>query len=164
RVPAARRVTGPTAFAARRVPAARRDTRPVAWAARLAAAALAIAAFIVPGAAQAQDAIRPVTYRVKQGDTLELIAAEFYGDRSKALFIAAENKLTRPRPLRPGERLRIPVSREVTTAPGDTFESLAMTYLGSARRGGFLADWSGIAQDVSLPAGTSITIPFTITY
>jgi nucleoid-associated protein YgaU len=128
------------------------------------AVALAIAAMVAPGVAQAQDALRPVTYRVKQGDTLELIAAEFYGDRNKALFIAAENKLTRPRPLRPGERLRIPVSREITTAPGDTFESLAMTYLGSARRGGFLADWSGIPQDESLPAGTSITIPFAITY
>jgi len=32
----------------------------------------------------------PATYRVKQGDTLELIAAEFYGDRGKAVFIAAE--------------------------------------------------------------------------
>jgi len=131
---------------------------------RLVTAAVAIAALALPGVAQAQDAIRPVMYRVKQGDTLELIAAEFYGDRGKALFIAAENKLTRPRPLRPGERLRIPVSREVTTSPGDTFESLAMTYLGSARRGGFLADWSGIPQEESLPAGTSITIPFTITY
>jgi LysM repeat protein len=133
-------------------------------AARLIATAVVIAAMVAPRAAQAQDALRPVTYRVKQGDTLELIAAEFYGDRSKALFIAAENKLTRPRPLKPGERLRIPVSREITTSPGDTFESLAMTYLGSARRGGFLADWSGIPQDESLPAGTPITIPFTITY
>jgi LysM repeat protein len=135
-----------------------------AIAARLAMASAVIAALGVPRVARAQDAIRPVTYRVKQGDTLELIAAEFYGDRSKGLFIAAENKLTRPRALKPGERLRIPVSREVTTAPGDTFESLAMTYLGSARRGGFLADWSGIPQDVSLPAGTPIMIPFTVTY
>jgi len=135
-----------------------------AIAARLVLASAVIAAMSVPRVARAQDAIRPVTYRVRQGDTLELIAAEFYGDRSKALFIAAENKLTRPRALKPGERLRIPVSREVTTAPGDTFESLAMTYLGSARRGGFLADWSGIPQDLSLPAGTSIMIPFTVAY
>ena len=127
-------------------------------------AAIVIVGLATPRVASAQEAIRPVTYRVKQGDTLELIAAEFYGDRNKAMFIAAENKLTRPRSLKPGERLRIPVSREVTSAPGDTFESLAMTYLGSARRGGFLADWSGIAQDVSLPAGTPIMIPFTITY
>jgi len=128
------------------------------------AAVTTLAALAVPRAAHAQDAIRPVTYRVKQGDTLELIAAEFYGDRGKAVFIAAENKLTRPRSLRPGERLRVPVSREITTAPSDTFESLAVTYLGSARRGAFLADWNGLSQDNSLPAGTAIAIPFTISH
>lgn len=135
----------------------------VTAAGRLAAVA-AIVALAVPGPAHAQEVNRPVVYRVRQGDTLELIAAEFYGDRGKAMFIAAENKLTRPRPLRPGERLRVPVSREITTSPGDTFESLAMTYLGAARRGAFLAEWSGLPQDDSLPAGTPITIPFTIAY
>ncbi len=114
--------------------------------------------------AHAQDASRPVVYRVRQGDTLELIAAEFYGDRSKAAFVVAENKLTRPRPLKPGERLRIPVSHEITTSPGDTFESLAMTYLGSARRGAFLADWAGLSHDAPLPAGTAITIPVTVAH
>jgi LysM repeat protein len=114
--------------------------------------------------AQAEDANRPVMYRVRQGDTLELIAAEFYGDRNKAVFIAAENKLTHPRPLKPGERLRVPVSREIATSPGDTFESLASTFLGSARRGAFLADWAGLSHDDSLPAGTQITIPFAIAH
>jgi LysM repeat protein len=131
------------------------------------AAVVVIAALVgAPGVAGAQDspALRPAVYRVRQGDTLELIAAEFYGDRSKAVFIAAENKLTRPRALRPGERLRVPVSREITTSPGDTFESLAMTYLGGARRGAFLAEWSGLSHDESLPAGTQITIPFTIAH
>jgi hypothetical protein len=129
-----------------------------AW---LAAVAAVVAA---TGTAQAQDTNRPVMYRVRQGDTLELIAAEFYGDHSRAVFIVAENKLTRPRPLKPGERLRIPVPREIATSPGDTFESLAMTYLGAARRGAFLADWAGLSHDDSLPAGTPITIPLTIAH
>ena len=134
-----------------------------AWLA--AAAALAALCALPPAArAQAQDASRPVLYRVRQGDTLDLIAAEFYGDRAKAVFIAAENKLARPRALKPGERLRIPVGREITTSPNDTFESLAMTYLGSARRGAFLADWAGLSHDDSLPAGTAIAIPFTIAH
>jgi LysM repeat protein len=123
-----------------------------------------VAVVAAPRAAHAQDANRPVVYRVKQGDTLELIAAEFYGDRSKAVLILAENKLARPRPLKPGERLRIPVSREIATSPGDTFESLAMTYLGSARRGAFLADWAGLPHDDSLPAGTAVTIPVTVAH
>jgi LysM repeat protein len=131
-------------------------------AARLGAALVAIAA-IAP-AARADDVIRPVVYRVKQGDTLELIAAEFYGDRTKAVFILDENKLTHARPLRPGERLRIPVSHEITTSPSDTLLGLAKTYLGNGLRSSFLADWNGLSQDDSLPAGMPLTIPFTIVH
>src|SRR6185295_148615 len=117
------------------------------------------------GVAHAQD-VPPsaIVHRVRQGDTLELIAAELYGDRTKAVFIMVENKLPHARPLRPGERLRIPTSREVATAPGDTFESLAGAYLGSARRGPFLADFNGIPVDDSLAAGTLITIPLTVVH
>jgi LysM repeat protein len=126
--------------------------------------AAAVAVIAVGRTAHAQDANRPIMYRVRQGDTLELVAAEFYGDRNKVMFLVAENKLTRPRPLKPGERLRIPVPHEITTSPGDTFESLAMTHLGSARRGAFLADWAGLSHDDSLPAGTAITIPLTVAH
>jgi LysM repeat protein len=112
--------------------------------------------------AHAQDITDTVTYRVKQGDSLELIAAEFYGDRSKAVLIAVENKLTHPRPLRPGERLRVPVSREVASSPGDTFESLAGVHLGSTRRGIFLAEFNAMSADDGIPAGSVVTIPITI--
>jgi LysM repeat protein len=128
-------------------------------------AATMVAVVTGPRVAHAQDATNNARlYRVKQGDSLELIAAEFYGDRTKAVFIMVENKLTHARPLKPGERLRIPVNREITTSPGDTFESLASAYLGNARRATFLADFNGIPQDDSLPAGTPIAIPFTITH
>lgn len=105
-----------------------------------------------------------IPYRVKQGDHLELLAAEFYGDRTKAGFIMAENKILHPRALKPGERLRIPVSRLITTAPGDTFETLAGTYLGDARRGTFLAEFNGLTPEDTIPAGTELLIPFTITH
>ncbi|MGH9886023.1 MAG: LysM peptidoglycan-binding domain-containing protein, partial [bacterium] len=105
-----------------------------------------------------------VVHRVRQGDSLELIAAEFYGDRTKAVFIMVANRMTHVRPLRPGERLRVPISREVATSPGDTFESLAASYLGSARRGPFLASFNGLSSDDGLPAGTVIMIPFTIAH
>ena len=129
---------------------------------RIAVALLIITALRV---AHAQDATNnTVVHRVKPGDSLELIAAEFYGDRTKAVFIMVENKLTHARPLKPGERLRIPISREVTASPGDTVESLAAVYLGSARRGRFLADFNGISPEDSLPAGTLVNIPFTIVH
>ncbi len=129
---------------------------------RIAAALLVITALRV---AHALDALNDtVVHKVRQGDSLELIAAEFYGDRTKAVFIMVENKMTHARPLRPGERLRIPISREVAAAPGDTFESLAATYLGSARRGSFLADFNGRAAEDGIAAGTVITVPFTIVH
>jgi LysM domain len=114
--------------------------------------------------AHAQDATSDVTiYRAKQGDNLELIAAEFYGDRNKAIFIMVSNKILHPRPLKPGEKLRIPVTRQITTSPGDTWESLAGTYLGDPRRGSFLAEFNGLVAD-DLASGTPLQIPFTITH
>ena len=87
---------------------------------------------------------RDVTYRVQKGDSLDLIAAEFYGDRNDAIFIMVENKMQQPRKLNPGERLRIPVTREIRTEKGDTFESLAQRYLGDSKRAPFLAEFNGI--------------------
>jgi len=115
--------------------------------------------------AYAQDStIDTITYRVKDGDTLGLVAAEHYGDRKKAIFIMVENKITHARPLRPGERLKIPVNREITTSPGDTFETLAGTFLGNPRRGVFLAELNGLSPDDRLAAGTTLQVPFTVTH
>ena len=122
---------------------------------------LALVLAAAPAFAQESDS---VNYRVKDGDTLSLIAAEYYGDRKKAIFIMAENKMTKARPLRPGERLRIPVNREITTSPNDTFETLAGTYLGDARRGVFLAEFNSMSPDDRLPAGIQLQVPFTITH
>jgi LysM repeat protein len=114
--------------------------------------------------ARAQNAQNDTTvYRVKQGDSLGLIAAEFYGDRNKAIFIMVANKIVHPRALKPGERLRVPVTRQVTTSPGDTWRSLAASYLGDERRAGFLAEFNGLAPD-DLASGTTLAIPFTITH
>ncbi len=130
----------------------------------LLAAALALAALVAhPRPVRAQDS-DTVSYRVRPKDSLELIAAEFYGDRNKAIFIMVANKIVHPRPLRPGERLRIPVSRQVITSPGDTFESLAERYLGNKQRGPFLAEFNGLPADDSLASGTTISIPFTVTH
>ncbi len=116
------------------------------------------------GAGRAGAANNTITYRVKQGDTLQLIAAEYYGDRNKAIFIMVENRITHPKPLKPGERLRIPVSREIITSPEDTWETLAGAYLGDARRARFLAEFNNMSPDESVPAGTTLHVPFTVTH
>ncbi len=126
--------------------------------------ALLVLLLASPVHAQPDAQIDTVNYRCKEGDTLPLIAAEYYGDRKKAIFIMVENKITHSRPLKPGERLKIPVPREITTSPGDTFETLAASYLGDPRRGVFLADFNGMAADDHIPAGTQLQIPFTVTH
>ena len=105
-----------------------------------------------------------VTIRAKQNDSFAMLASEYYGDRNKVAFLFAENKALKPKPLQPGYRIRIPVLREITTSPGDTFLTLAETFLGDHRRGGFLADANGMNPDDSLAAGTVLIVPFTITH
>jgi LysM repeat protein len=127
----------------------------------LVAAFLALAVAPVHAQPEQSDVI---TIRAKQGDSLALLAAEFYGDRNKAIFIMVANKMDHSRPLKAGERLRIPVSRPYTTAPGDTFETIASNFLGDAKRGTFLAEFNGLAPDDRIPSGTELVIPFTITH
>lgn len=118
------------------------------------------------GTAIAQEAATgDVAYRVKQGDTIELIAAEFYGDHAHtAAFIVEENKLKPPIKVYPGERIKVPVTHEIATAKGDTFESLAAQYLGDAKRAPFLAEVNHMQPGDPLATGTVIAIPFHIAY
>ena len=102
------------------------------------------------------------SYRVKQGDTLQLIAAEYYGDRTKAIFIMVENRITHPKPLKPGERLRIPIPIDITTSTDDTWDSLARAHLGDAKRASFLATFNNMTIEERLPAGTLLQVPFTV--
>jgi LysM repeat protein len=115
-------------------------------------------------AAPSKGSADTVNYTVKQNDSLALIAAEFYGDRNKAIFIMVVNKLDHSRKLRAGERLKIPVSRVLITKPGDTFESIATALLGDPRRGVILAKLNRLDPASSLASGTELSIPFTVTH
>ena len=120
-----------------------------------------VLALAAPAHAQEPGPGGTQTIRVKQGDNLDILAAEYYGDRKHKIFILAENHLQHERPLKAGEKLKIPVSREVITAAGDTFESLAAQYLGDAKRGTFLAEFNNdMPPDETLAAGTTLSIPF----
>ena len=121
-----------------------------------------VAVALLHGRARAEHDF--VTYKVRPGDTLALLAAEYYGDRTHAVFIMVANKMQHPRPLKPGEKLRIPVSREITAAVGDSFDGLAQVYLGDKRRGPSLAEFNGMDPSDSLAAGKTLTIPFHVVH
>ncbi len=123
---------------------------------------LVIASLPSSGSADVADT---VAYRARPRDTLELVAAEFYGDRTRGTLVARASKITKPRALRPGERLRVPVPRHIVTQTGDSWASLAETYLGDPRRAELLAEHNRApADDTLLPSGTSIVIPIVIPY
>lgn len=131
---------------------------------RRAAASLAIVLLVAVVAPARGDAPESIEHKVRKGDTLELLAAEYYGDRNHQIFIMVANALQHPRALVPGEKLKVPASREIIADVGDTFDSIAAAYLGDARRGRFLAAFNGVGADESLAAGTVLSIPFQITH
>lgn len=131
---------------------------------RAAAFALcATLALTLAGPASAQE-LQTITYRAKKGDTLDLLAAEFYGSREHAIFIMKVNGITHKRPLKRHERLKIPISVEVTAGVNDTLESLAEHYLGDARRAKYLAEFNNLPHDATIGAGQTLTIPFHVTH
>jgi hypothetical protein len=126
-------------------------------------ALICFALALLAPSARAQDVTRSIViHKVAKGDDLQILAAEYYGDRNKTIFIMVENHMAHPRPLKSGEKLRIPVSRTITTKPGDTFESLAAAYLGSPRRGKFLASFNGLDETETLGAGRQLLVPFSV--
>ena len=131
---------------------------------RRALATLVVVLAVLAGAGAAGADRDYITHGVKAGDSLDLLAAEYYGDRRHAIFIMVANKLDHPRALKPGEKLRVPVPRNVTVAVGDTFESLAQTYLGDKRRAPFLAEFNNVTVDDGLAAGTVLSVPFHVVH
>jgi LysM repeat protein len=114
---------------------------------------------LAPATAVAQE-LKTIRHRVEKDDTLDLLAAEYYGSRDHAIFIMKVNDMTHKRALKNGERLRIPISMQITTEVGDTWEGLAEKHLGDRRRAPFLAEFNKLSVADSVPAGEMLTIPF----
>lgn len=103
-------------------------------------------------------------HKVRKGDTLELLAAEYYGNRVHKIYIMVENQLDHVRPLKLGEFLRIPISEQITVAKGDTLAGLSETYLGDAKKVAYLADANGLTTESSLALGQEVTVPMQVRY
>ena len=131
------------------------------------AAVLLLAAAAAPAHGQPPAGSSPAAvtvHKVQKGDTLELLGAEYYGDRRHKIYIMIENRLDHARDLKPGEKLRVPISSDVTATVGDTLASLAAQHLGDERRARYLAEFNGLSTDSSVAAGMNISIPLRVTY
>ena len=101
---------------------------------------------------------RSIGHVVQHGDTVESLAATYYGDRAQGLFIRELNQAG-PR-LSVGRRVRIPTAIVVKLKPGETLEMLAKRLLGDGRRAHFLAEWNGLRDGDRPAAGTPVVVPF----
>jgi len=128
------------------------------------AVVVATALLCMSASSVAAQNLETIRVKVNRGDTLELLAAEYYGDRQHAVFIMTANQMTHPRKLRPGTKLKIPIQREITTSVGDTLEGLAEEFMGDSRRAEFLAAFNNLADDARVEAGRRIVIPFHVTH
>jgi LysM repeat protein len=103
---------------------------------------------------------RVVMYSAKNGDTPESIAGDFYGNRAQAIFVIESNGLERDKPLKPGQRVRIPTAFKYRVKKGDTLEGLAQKFLDDRRRAKFLAAYSGLKETDKLREGQDLWVPF----
>jgi len=120
----------------------------------------AVAATLLLLSVAANASGKVVIYSSKPGDTPESIAADFYGNRSQAIFILETNGLERDRPLKPGQKVRIPTAFHYRVHKGDTLEGLALKFLDDKRRFPFLAAFSGLRPSDKLREGQDLLIPF----
>ncbi|MCC6999434.1 MAG: LysM peptidoglycan-binding domain-containing protein [Deltaproteobacteria bacterium] len=101
-----------------------------------------------------------VMHTLQAGDTAELLAAEYYGNRQLAVFILAANGISHEQKLKVGMKLRIPTSWKYTVQAGDTLGALAQAELGDARRASYLGDVNGLASGAVLVTGAELSMPF----
>lgn len=103
---------------------------------------------------------RYVTYVVRPTDTIESIAAEYYGNRARALFITEFNGLPRGAKLKAGQTIKIPTSYRYKLMQKETLADVAGRLVGDRRRGPLLAQLSDLRPGTQIGPGTEIQVPF----
>lgn len=103
---------------------------------------------------------------VKPGETLSQIAARVYGEARKETVLAGANALDVQggSAIVPGMRIEIPAPAHHTVIAGDTWSSLALTWLGDGRRSDVLARHNHAVAWVDPPIGLAVEIPAVIAH
>ncbi len=103
---------------------------------------------------------------VKPGETLSQIAARVYGDARKETILAGANALDVQggSAIVPGMRLEIPAPGHHTVVAGDTWNNLALAWLGDVRRADVLARLNHSVAWVDPPEGLAVEIPAVVAH
>jgi tetratricopeptide (TPR) repeat protein len=127
---------------------------------RAAGIALAAVLLATPVAARAYDHV------ARSGETLDQLATLYYGAVSYSMIIRAANGFLHPDDgrLLEGERVKIPEVTYHRVSEGETWETIADRYLGSPRRGRFLAEMNGAAATSVLAEGQVVKVPYQLLY
>lgn len=107
---------------------------------------------------------RVLLHIARPTDTPEALAAEYYGNRSLALFILEANGLPRGRALKAGQKVRIPTAFRYRLRRGETLEMIAARFLDDKRRAPFLAQWSGLPRGEKGREGQDVVVPFQLVH
>ncbi len=132
-----------------------------------AAPAAILAAFLSLAASGEAGASAVTEHQVRSGETLALLAAEYYGHRRYAIYLQLENGLKETEiasELSRGSTLSVPVGTRIVTRPGAELTELAEQYLGDAGRAEFLANHNDLGKGEIPAAGRVLDIPFHVAF
>ncbi len=102
---------------------------------------------------------------VRSGETLAQIATRVYGDPKLEVVLAGANALdTQGSVPVPGMRLEIPAPGYYRVHPGDTWNELALTFLGDGKRGDVLARVNHGVSWIPPVDGQEIQVPYVLTF
>jgi hypothetical protein len=126
----------------------------------------AIFAAMLLAASTLADPAAAWVHVARAGETLEQLARRYYGRPEQSKVIRAANGFVHPDDGRliEGERVEIPEVNYHRARVGDDWESIAEQYLGSARRGKFLAELNDKHPDEPLVEGKIVKIPYQLLY
>ncbi len=103
-----------------------------------------------------------VYHTLRKGESLAIVAKQYYGDPGKAIFLLEYNGVRDPRTVKPGRRIVIPEVKFHQVQRGDTLALIAKRYLNDAKKSRALAQLNRIQDPKSLTPGTKVTIPVEI--
>ncbi|MBW2278901.1 MAG: LysM peptidoglycan-binding domain-containing protein [Deltaproteobacteria bacterium] len=127
---------------------------------RILALALLLSGFVAASPAISWDHV------ARAGETLEQLAGRYYDRSELSMVIRAANGFVHPDDGRliEGERVEIPEVTYHRVRAGEDWGSIAARYLGSAKRGKYLAELNGKKTEGGLVAGRIVKVPYQLLY